>query len=224
MLERCTNCGSRIVAGARRDDHGVFCSSACQAFHRHPGFCQACEATTTEIVVSFLPAHGKALVARIRATNSRDSAAEDVAAEQRSGWVLKTGETCAEEVSTETWTSFLLRNARDAPIDLRIQVNAKGERIGDAFVAELPEVSTLPLCGTPGIASAGTQASRAKDWNSVARRVGSILRRRAQCQWGVVGSRSRNTRLSLTQKSLAGAARILDGRAEIERGRKAPAE
>jgi hypothetical protein len=47
MFEKCTNCSTRVVAG-KRDPSGIFCSSVCQQYHRHPGFCKSCDAATTQ--------------------------------------------------------------------------------------------------------------------------------------------------------------------------------
>src|SRR5262250_109067 len=46
MFEKCTNCTTRVVR-EKRDDSGIFCSTICQNYYRHPGFCRACNAATT---------------------------------------------------------------------------------------------------------------------------------------------------------------------------------
>jgi hypothetical protein len=46
MFEKCTNCTMRVVKG-KKDQNGIFCSAVCQAFFRHPGFCQNCNSSTT---------------------------------------------------------------------------------------------------------------------------------------------------------------------------------
>jgi endogenous inhibitor of DNA gyrase (YacG/DUF329 family) len=46
MFEKCNNCGTRLITG-KRDQNGIFCSTACQNFYRCPGFCQWCDADTT---------------------------------------------------------------------------------------------------------------------------------------------------------------------------------
>ena len=45
MFEKCTNCQERVVIGRKRS-HGTFCSAECEAFHRHPDFCESCLAST----------------------------------------------------------------------------------------------------------------------------------------------------------------------------------
>jgi hypothetical protein len=46
MFEKCNNCDTRVIAG-KRDQNGIFCSTICQRFYQHPGFCQSCDAATT---------------------------------------------------------------------------------------------------------------------------------------------------------------------------------
>jgi hypothetical protein len=46
MLEKCNNCGVRLITG-RRDQNGIFCSAQCQVYYASPGFCKSCDATTT---------------------------------------------------------------------------------------------------------------------------------------------------------------------------------
>lgn len=48
MFEKCNNCGTRLISG-KRDQTGIFCSTACQNFYHCPGFCQWCDAATTPI-------------------------------------------------------------------------------------------------------------------------------------------------------------------------------
>ena len=48
MLEKCTNCGERIIAGGIRQDDDIFCSEGCRRFHGHPGFCASCEEATVD--------------------------------------------------------------------------------------------------------------------------------------------------------------------------------
>jgi len=47
MFEKCTNCQMRVIKGCR-DENGVFCSRQCQGWFRHPGYCPACAAATTD--------------------------------------------------------------------------------------------------------------------------------------------------------------------------------
>jgi RNA polymerase subunit RPABC4/transcription elongation factor Spt4 len=47
MFESCANCGARIVAGAIRDDRGVYCSPECRGYAMYPGFCPTCLSLTS---------------------------------------------------------------------------------------------------------------------------------------------------------------------------------
>jgi hypothetical protein len=47
MIEKCHNCGRRVVGRGVRDELGVFCSIVCLNNVAHPGFCEACIAATT---------------------------------------------------------------------------------------------------------------------------------------------------------------------------------
>ena len=48
MFERCQNCKSRVLFG-HRDVTGIFCSTACRDYYKHPGFCEVCLEQTIEI-------------------------------------------------------------------------------------------------------------------------------------------------------------------------------
>ncbi len=48
MANRCQNCG-RLLIGRARDKLGNFCSIVCRDNFVHPGFCDACIATTTPV-------------------------------------------------------------------------------------------------------------------------------------------------------------------------------
>jgi len=48
FFAQCDVCTKTILVGWRREGERRFCSSACQAYARHPGFCAACLAQTTE--------------------------------------------------------------------------------------------------------------------------------------------------------------------------------
>lgn len=47
MLEKCPNCGGRVLKGVR-NQRGVFCSVECSNNAIHPGFCAACMDATTD--------------------------------------------------------------------------------------------------------------------------------------------------------------------------------
>lgn len=51
MLERCQNCGRRVILGLQ-DPAGVFCSTVCRdSYSKSPGFCETCLGETHEIGV-----------------------------------------------------------------------------------------------------------------------------------------------------------------------------
>jgi hypothetical protein len=48
MLEKCQNCGARVVRGIREGE-AVFCSMVCRNFFVFPGFCKTCAAESSDV-------------------------------------------------------------------------------------------------------------------------------------------------------------------------------
>lgn len=48
MLNACVNCGATVVFGGRKRGRDRYCSSECEDWVRHPGFCEVCLASTTD--------------------------------------------------------------------------------------------------------------------------------------------------------------------------------
>jgi hypothetical protein len=48
FFHRCAECGSRIVPGGFSEGDARYCSMACYTAGPFPGFCQECEASTTD--------------------------------------------------------------------------------------------------------------------------------------------------------------------------------
>jgi rRNA maturation protein Nop10 len=48
MFEKCQNCGRRFLFGYK-DATGIFCSSVCRDYFKHPGFCEVCLRQTIHV-------------------------------------------------------------------------------------------------------------------------------------------------------------------------------